>query len=173
MLDLDYLDKIEITTINQARYNAELDNILRTLIDNKEVFNCKNNHFYTLDELSPLKEVYFEGLKAYAPHNIELIMKREYNKGLYKYKFKNYIFRKQLRLWVAIEDCSASLSDYACLKNPKVEHEYNQTRDFTYHHEYYYRRKLFINEVKFKPPLVVRDDPWIMEFANEVQQLRS
>lgn len=173
MLDLDYLNKIEITTINQARYNAELDNILRTLIDNKEVFNCKNNHFYTLDELSPLKEVYFEGLKAYAPHNIELIMKREYNKGLYKYKFKNYIFRKQLRLWVAIEDCSASLSDYACLKNPKVEHEYNQTRDFTYHHEYYYRRKLFINEVKFKPPLVVRDDPWIMEFANEVQQLRS
>lgn len=49
----------------------------RALLWNKEnLYNCKNNHFYTIEELAPLIPVTFEGIKAYVPQEFERLLER-------------------------------------------------------------------------------------------------
>lgn len=65
-----------------------------------ETYQCRNNHFYALDELSPMKYTLVEGVPTYIPNKFEDILKLEYRRGLEKKGFKNHFFIPFLRLWV-------------------------------------------------------------------------
>ncbi|GMM36150.1 hypothetical protein DASC09_034750 [Saccharomycopsis crataegensis] len=162
MLDPNYEERI--ISMDTENYGRSLDDKLKQLINYKHVYNCKNNHFYQFSDIEPLRQVYFEGLEAYIPNGIERILNREYNKALRKFRYKNYIFRKQLRLWISIEDCPAKISDPECLKNLKVEREFNLTKDFTQLHQQSYRPFHGKNNENLSSS-IFKDDPWLLELA--------
>ncbi|KAK6461740.1 LicD family-domain-containing protein [Scheffersomyces coipomensis] len=69
-----------------------------------KAYNCRNNHFSRLVELSPLRLTIFEGEFSYLPSNFELSLKNEYGeKSLMLQTFRGYTFLPRLRNWVKVE----------------------------------------------------------------------
>lgn len=69
--------------------------------DALNIYNCRNNHFSSLSELSPLVKTFVEGEVAYIPKRYSDILTFEYkDKGLLQKFFKGMLFMPQLRLWV-------------------------------------------------------------------------
>lgn len=87
-----------------------------------KAYNCRNNHFSTLDELSPLVKTYVEGEMAYVPRRYTDILTVEYPKGLLSKKYSGHIFVPQLRLWVKERDLYYFLHD----KQKWKTHNYNE-----------------------------------------------
>lgn len=48
------------------------------LWNSQSLYNCKNEHFYTTEEITPLSLTLFEGIEAYVPRQYEQILQREY-----------------------------------------------------------------------------------------------
>lgn len=69
-----------------------------------QVYNCRNRHFSSLSELSPLVRTFAEGEIAYVPKSYSAILAEEYKKGLLEKFFKGRFFVPQLRLWVSQDD---------------------------------------------------------------------
>ncbi len=67
-------------------------------------YNCKNHHFYTLQQLSPLRKTFFEGTESYIPNSYSQILKKEYPETDNKH-YKHYNFINHLRLWVSTKYC--------------------------------------------------------------------
>lgn len=66
-----------------------------------QVYNCRNKHFLSLKELSPLIKSYVEGEVAYIPKRYSDILMAEYHqKGLMQKFFTGRLFMPQLRLWI-------------------------------------------------------------------------
>lgn len=66
-----------------------------------QAYNCRNNHFARLNELSPLRLTMVEGEPAYIPNDYGKLLNNEYGaKGLMAKKFKGYTFLPKLRIWV-------------------------------------------------------------------------
>jgi hypothetical protein len=64
-------------------------------------YNCRNNHFATLDELSPLSLSVVENQLSYIPNNFIVTLNYEYNnKALGEKYFQSHVFLENLRLWV-------------------------------------------------------------------------
>lgn len=73
--------------------------------DKIKVYNCRNNHFSSLSELSPLVKTFAEGEVAYIPKSYSSILTTEYrSKGMLEKFFRNRFFVPQLRLWVSQDD---------------------------------------------------------------------
>ncbi|GEQ72207.1 hypothetical protein JCM33374_g5894 [Metschnikowia sp. JCM 33374] len=65
------------------------------------VYNCRNNHFSSLTELSPLVKTFVEGEIAYVPKHYSDILTYEYkDKGMMQKFYANRLFVPQLRLWI-------------------------------------------------------------------------
>lgn len=88
-----------------------------------KVYNCRNNHFSSLNELSPLVKTYIEGEIGYVPKKYTDILAVEYTKGLLTKKFSGYVFLPQLRLWIKEEDLYYFLNDKEKWKN---YHNFNE-----------------------------------------------
>ncbi|KAF6071665.1 LicD family protein [Candida albicans] len=69
-----------------------------------QIYNCRNNHFNSYDELSPLMKSSVEGEIGYIPSRYSTILTREYRSGLSSNSHGGYIFIAKLRLWVKEED---------------------------------------------------------------------
>lgn len=66
-----------------------------------KAYNCRNNHFARLEELSPMRLSIVEGEPAYIPNDYGKLLNNEYGyKGLMAKKFKGYTFLPKLRIWV-------------------------------------------------------------------------
>lgn len=64
------------------------------------LFNCRNNHFLTLSELSPLRLTYMEGVPAYIPNDFGNILQTEYGfQSMKNKKHRQSAFFPRLRLW--------------------------------------------------------------------------
>lgn len=70
------------------------------LCNSQHIFNCKDNRFYTLEDLDPLIPTLFEGATAYMPGDFKRKLKREYNRGLLYYQYAEHTLRPVLDLWV-------------------------------------------------------------------------
>lgn len=94
---------------------------------NKEMkaYNCRNNHFSTLDELSPLVKTYVEGEMAYVPRRYSDILSVEYPKGLLSKQYSGHVFIPQLRLWVKEGDLYYFLHDREKWKLHNYNEEYS------------------------------------------------
>ncbi|CEP63164.1 LicD family protein LALA0_S07e03840g [Lachancea lanzarotensis] len=67
-----------------------------------KVYNCRNNHFSHLSELSPLRLTFFHGAKAYVPHRVVELLKHEYGVPA-NYTFLQYggsAFVPEFRQWI-------------------------------------------------------------------------
>lgn len=70
-----------------------------------QLYNCRNKHFLSLSEISPLIKSYVEGKVAYIPKRYSDILTAEYNKkGLLEKFFSRRLFMPQLRLWLHQDD---------------------------------------------------------------------
>ena len=87
-----------------------------------KAYNCRNNHFSTLDELSPLVKTFVEGEMAYVPRRYSDILSVEYPKGLLSKHYSGHVFIPQLRLWVKEGDLYYFLHD----KEKWKLHNYNE-----------------------------------------------
>lgn len=73
--------------------------------DKIKVYNCRNKHFTSLAELTPLIKTFAEGEVAYVPKSYSSILTTEYNtKGMLERFFRNRFFVPQLRMWIDQSD---------------------------------------------------------------------
>ncbi|ODV96726.1 hypothetical protein PACTADRAFT_48543 [Pachysolen tannophilus NRRL Y-2460] len=68
--------------------------------NNKEVYNCRNNHFYSIQELSPVTLSLMEGALTLIPENFSQILTEEYPKGLINKDYREYFYIDELKLWI-------------------------------------------------------------------------
>lgn len=89
-----------------------------------KAYNCRNNHFSTLKELSPLVKTFVEGEVSYVPRSYSDILTVEYAKGLKNKKFAGHIYVPQLRIWFKEENLFYFLKDREKWKVQKYNSEY-------------------------------------------------
>jgi hypothetical protein len=69
-----------------------------------KIYNCRNNHIYQLNELSPLRLTYHDKISIYVPHQLEAVLLAEYNiQPTLSVDYLEYTFLPQLRLWIYTE----------------------------------------------------------------------
>lgn len=69
-----------------------------------QTYNCRNNHFTSLDELTPLIKTSVEGELGYIPKKYSQILTTEYKDGFTKKQHEHRAFLPQLRLWLREDD---------------------------------------------------------------------
>lgn len=72
------------------------------------LYNCKDDHFFLLDELEPEK-TYFEGEEAIVPSQFMKILNREYFRGTRALQHQDWWFSHTFGLWLPREDCDKSV----------------------------------------------------------------
>lgn len=78
------------------------------------IYACKNNHYYSEEDLFPLRLTSFEGAPIYVPNNYKKILQEEYH-NYNKSEFRNQRFAEDLRIWVDSDKCKEKfkiLEDY-------------------------------------------------------------
>ncbi|KAG2733666.1 hypothetical protein G9P44_003191 [Scheffersomyces stipitis] len=135
--------------------NSDVSEFMRN--DFLQVYNCRNNHFSRLADLSPLKLSMHEGEYAYLPNQVELALSTEYGeKSIKLQSFNIYTFIPRIRNWIPVKKLKASLqnkevrqkgtgvsvlefAEEECLKilseNSDLLMEYLVTREVTERHE--------------------------------------
>lgn len=78
---------------------------------NGSEYGCKNNHFYTLDDIYPLRKTLFEGAPTYVPNNVVDVLRKEYKFFDQITARRPYIFNRFLSLWSTKFECRTKLSD--------------------------------------------------------------
>lgn len=73
--------------------------------------NDRRKHFYTHEQLSPLKYTMLSGIPAHIPNQITKRLRFEYPSGLARAEFANWFFIPRLRLWLKREQLTAVLDD--------------------------------------------------------------
>ncbi|KAK6201095.1 regulator of cell wall mannosyl phosphorylation, partial [Scheffersomyces amazonensis] len=97
----DYLPKDQFQH-RRTRKQVIIDSLERN--KHLQAYNCRNNHFSRLVELSPLRLTVFEGERAYIAHSYEQSLLNEYGeKSLFLQTFRGYTFLPKLRNWVKVE----------------------------------------------------------------------
>ncbi len=66
------------------------------------LFNCRNNHFYSYEEMMPLQLSSMEGASALVPRDYEGVIKFEYSRGLLRKSFQRYVYSEDLRFWIPL-----------------------------------------------------------------------
>lgn len=112
-IDVDsglYIDITGLAVSNEklsSRYHDSVPQVIMNLrVDFKDVsntmrfYNCKNRHFVSLSEISPLVRTFFDGEVAYVPKNYATIISHEYKDGLTRRQHLGRIYLGQLRIWV-------------------------------------------------------------------------
>ncbi|KAI3403851.2 hypothetical protein KGF56_003281 [Candida oxycetoniae] len=66
----------------------------------RQIYNCRFPHFYSHEEISPLRYTMLQGVPVYIPNKVETILKQEYSKGLTNYEFEGFFFVDALNLWI-------------------------------------------------------------------------
>ncbi|AAS53787.2 AFR416Cp [Eremothecium gossypii ATCC 10895] len=67
-----------------------------------KVYNCRNKHFTTFEEISPLRLTYFHGMPAYIPNQYLKILRAEYRvpDSFKTMSYHESTFLPEFRLWV-------------------------------------------------------------------------
>ncbi|AOA62944.1 Putative positive regulator of mannosylphosphate transferase Mnn6p [Komagataella phaffii CBS 7435] len=125
---------------------------------NKELFHCRNNHFYKYGEVGRLRSTMFEGVPALIPFEFESILKREYPKGLTLKHFSNHFWDPVNRLWVPE-------------KKKKIRHiEFSLTKEVTESHkkelaQIHGNETGITSDFAYSP---FRIDPWLSRYRKKM-----
>lgn len=81
-------------------HESKMSKRINITAHSQSLISCKDYHFYTAEELSPLIPTIFEGEVLYVPNNIEYLLLREYGrKSIYFMEFHDSEFDKFDSLW--------------------------------------------------------------------------
>lgn len=120
------LNKLLPDDISSGSSDQTISNIDRN--EHIKAYNCRNNHFAKLEELSPMKLSIVEGEPAYIPVDYGKLLNNEYGfKGLMAKKFKGYTFLPKLRIWVLTRNLNQFIRSK--LRNRKRADEYEISED--------------------------------------------
>ncbi|KAG0675795.1 hypothetical protein C6P43_004652 [Kluyveromyces marxianus] len=75
----DYLKKHENEDTKSGMYHSESIADRYNINKHAQAYNCRNKHFQTLFELSPLRLSFFHGVPAYVPNTVVKILNAEYH----------------------------------------------------------------------------------------------
>ncbi|EMG51026.1 MNN4 Protein MNN4 [Candida maltosa Xu316] len=90
-----------------------------------KVYNCRNNHFSSYDELSPLVLTLVENQLSYIPSNFINILNDEYNMGsLSKKTYRGYTYLNNFRIWCKTSALSGFTRTTSKLINKHAKSEY-------------------------------------------------
>lgn len=82
--------------------SKEPDADLYKIHGDRELYNCRNSHFYSHRELSPLRLTMMEHAPAFVPSNMKEMVEPEYgHQALHSIAHQNHIFVQALQLWVS------------------------------------------------------------------------
>lgn len=88
-----------------------------------QLYNCRNKHFLSLLEISPLRLTMMEGVPAYIPKNFTQMLQIEYGeKGTVSLRFKAHLFLPKLRLWGSSIKVGRYTKEHSA-QHPEVELE--------------------------------------------------
>ncbi|KAM9921439.1 hypothetical protein OXX80_012173, partial [Metschnikowia pulcherrima] len=90
-------------------------------INNKlsKLYNCRNRHFASLSELSPLVKSVVQNEVGYVPQNFSPLLKNEYRiEGMSEFSFNGYYYLSAMRLWVK----ASFLIDYTKNRGNWIDH---------------------------------------------------
>ncbi|CDK30027.1 unnamed protein product [Kuraishia capsulata CBS 1993] len=91
-----------------------------------QAYNCRNNHFYLHEELSPLRLSMADGSLALIPNNYQSILKAEYSRGLVSDKFNKHVYIPLLRLWIPLQTLTTMKQNGAFKEYEKTLPKANQ-----------------------------------------------
>lgn len=78
----------------------------------KKKVNCKNNHIYSVQDISPLRRSLFEGVASMVPKENERMLQVEY-KAFRSHSYFKWAFNDKIRLWQITVPCSDYLKIFA------------------------------------------------------------
>lgn len=133
----------------------------------QDIYNCRNNHFYLLEDLSPMIITLFEGVRALVPRKFKQILQREYPKGLRNYQYADHTYRPVLRLWVPDDICKKDKIGNEC-HHQETLMEAGATREMTQQH----RQQVVAKFATVPDEDIVssRVDPWIIRRSQWLNQ---
>lgn len=117
LIDVDtgiYIDITGLSTSNAPVPDQYYDLGLLDREDEKPVFNDRRKHYYTLDQLSPLKFSQMSGVPLYVPNQISERLTFEYPSGMINTEFHDWHFVPKVNLWVSAESVKTAFdaNDY-------------------------------------------------------------
>lgn len=122
------------------------------------LYNCRNNHFTSLSELSPLRLTFHDGIPGYIVNNYENVLVAEYRKkGIVEKIFKTKVFLQKLGLYGDIKKLQAWTKD----NQPQVPIPIGSSKSGF---------RNYRNERNFDPFMKWTDDNWV-EYLKTDQQL--
>ncbi|ODQ78337.1 hypothetical protein BABINDRAFT_162972 [Babjeviella inositovora NRRL Y-12698] len=173
----------EATLRNDPAYQNRLSSVHSELFSRQELFNCRNNHFYALSELSPLVPTLFEGVRSVIPRQFEPMLKREYKRGLTNLEFDEYQFKPVYRLWIPKtvcpndrtggEECGKRIASRRTNRDTKVE--LMITGAYVENHyrekEIMRMKQSFVGYRKVDEFPCFRVDPWVIKRTKKAIEL--
>lgn len=103
----------------------EKDNIAYEIHKENRLYNCRNDHYYTYEQLSPLRLTLFEGAPTFVSSEskaYKFMLGIEYKKtSLSKPVHDMYVFIKELALWVHADDIYYALLNNGIQINSKMK----------------------------------------------------
>lgn len=169
VLDNDFVMKDTSHTVLKEDLYKDLSLKKAELWNHQNIFNCKDNHFYTLEDLDPLIPTLFEGSLAYVPRGFRQILQREYNRGLLYYQYAEHMFRPVLDLWVPNYICKDDYIGNKCFdEETLLEVDYTKPLTSIHRTEMLSRNRgsYSIND-ELGP---FRLDPWIIKRGNKIMR---
>lgn len=151
VFDPDYKEKAKLFD-----FDEELRKSTEQRLKHKEIiewsagrlYNCKDDHFYCLEELEPQKAV-FEGMEAVVPSQFKKILKREYPRGTRALQHQDWWFSQAFGLWLPKKDCDKTVP--GCKKEEWILEEL-----FTRGYRHTAKHRSVTGEISSKV------DPWIL-----------
>lgn len=96
----------------KKRNLAEANHLEFELNKQKQVFNCRNQHFSSLQELTPLVLLGVQNQLGYIPQNFGMLLDHEYQiKGVWDNNFQDYYYLNNLRIWVVTQTILDYITD--------------------------------------------------------------
>ncbi|KAG7771866.1 hypothetical protein KL931_000206 [Ogataea haglerorum] len=139
LVDPEYRNKIDrLEDSDKDRYREQIDNKARDMQRDHEIYHCRNDNVYRLDELTPMVPTYFEGVRTHVPHKFKQILDRKYPRALERttepenQPFRTY--KRNLRLWVDDAQCPGDDNEGLLCRDEDVLEEYAHTKDYTARH---------------------------------------
>ncbi|KAG0691055.1 hypothetical protein C6P40_005282 [Pichia californica] len=101
-------------SLQEEEDNIMDDKILEIHKTNK-IYNCRNDHYYTYDMISPVRLTLFEGAPTFVVANensLNDVLQQEYtNVATRRQAWEEWVFSKSLRMWIHAQDIYQSCKD--------------------------------------------------------------
>ncbi|RLV95754.1 Protein MNN4 [Spathaspora sp. JA1] len=93
------LDRQKAAIVRQLSRPGELNHQVKN--EQLKAYNCRNEHFSTYEELSPLILTVVENQLSYIPSNFFMTLNYEYDiTGLTEKNYRDYIYLNNFRMWL-------------------------------------------------------------------------